>query len=75
MAERHEYELSLAEESIDPTRTKARSPQTKGICGRFHKTVLNASARKLYRGCRRRVHCQAKSKLLYIILQGCRKIL
>ena len=26
---------------IDHTRTKAQSPQTNGICERFHKTVLN----------------------------------
>jgi hypothetical protein len=28
-------------EDIDHTRTKAKSPQTNGICERFHKTVLN----------------------------------
>lgn len=38
--ENHEYELYLAIENIDHTRTKARSPQTNGICERFHKTVL-----------------------------------
>jgi transposase InsO family protein len=36
----HEYELYLAVENIDHTRTKARSPQTNGICERFHKTML-----------------------------------
>src|SRR6202045_2243837 len=36
----HEYALYLAVEDIDPSRTKARSPQTNGICERFHKTVL-----------------------------------
>src|SRR4029450_2159648 len=39
--ERHEYELYLAVEDIDHTRTRAKSPQTNGICERFHKTVLN----------------------------------
>ena len=39
--EHHEYELYLALEDIDHTRTKARSPQTNGICERFHKTVLD----------------------------------
>src|SRR5262245_9233201 len=34
----HEYELYLAVENIDHTRTKARRPQTNGICERFHKT-------------------------------------
>lgn len=38
--ESHEYELYLAVENIDHTRTKARSPQTNGICERFHKTML-----------------------------------
>ena len=37
----HEYELYLAVEDIDHTRTKVKSPQTNGICERFHKTVLN----------------------------------
>ena len=36
----HEYELYLAVEKIDHTRTKARSPQTNGICERFNKTIL-----------------------------------
>jgi transposase InsO family protein len=49
----HEYELYLAVENIDHTRTKARSPQTNGICERFHKTMLTefyqvALRRKLY---------------------------
>jgi hypothetical protein len=39
--ERHEYELYLAIEDIDHSRTKTTSPQTNGICERFHKTVLN----------------------------------
>jgi transposase InsO family protein len=40
-AQTHEYELYLAVEDIDHSRTKARSPQTNGICERFHKTVLH----------------------------------
>ena len=52
--EAHEYELYLAIENIDHTRTKARSPQTNGICERFHKTLLDefyrvAFRKKLYR--------------------------
>jgi transposase InsO family protein len=39
--ERHEYQLYLAVNDIDHTRTKAHSPQTNGICERFHKTILN----------------------------------
>ena len=40
-AHAHEYELYLAVEDIDHSRTKARSPQTNGIVERFHKTMLN----------------------------------
>lgn len=39
--EHHEYELYLAIEDIDHTRTKAKSPQTNGICERFHQTIQN----------------------------------
>jgi transposase InsO family protein len=45
----HEYELYLAVENIDHTRTKARRPQTNGICERFHKTVLNEFYRVAFR--------------------------
>ena len=38
--EHHEYQLYMAIEDIDHTKTKARSPQTNGICERFHKTIL-----------------------------------
>ena len=34
----HEYQLYLAIENIDYSRTKARHPQTNGICERFHRT-------------------------------------
>lgn len=37
--ERHEYQLYLAIEDIDHSKTRARSPQTNGICERFHKTI------------------------------------
>ena len=36
----HAYELFLALNDIDHTKTKVKSPQTNGICERFHKTVL-----------------------------------
>jgi len=35
----HEYELYLTIEDIDHTKTQARSPQTNGICERFHRTI------------------------------------
>ena len=47
--ERHEYELYLAVENIDHTRTKVKSPQTNGIVERFHKTVLNEFYRVAFR--------------------------
>jgi hypothetical protein len=47
--ERHEYELYLAVEDIDHTRTKTKSPQTNGICERFQKTVLNEFYRVAFR--------------------------
>ena len=47
--ERHEYELYLAIEDIDHSRTKTKSPQTNGICERFHKTVLNEFYRVAFR--------------------------
>ncbi len=52
--ERHEFELYLAVEDVDHSRTKTKSPQTNGIVERFHKTVLNefyrvAFRRKIYR--------------------------
>ena len=47
--EHHEYELYLAIEDVDHTRTKTKSPQTNGICERFHKTVLNEFYRVAFR--------------------------
>lgn len=38
--EQHDYQLYLAINDIDHTKTKAMSPQTNGICERVHKTIL-----------------------------------
>ena len=51
--EHHEYALYLDLENIEHSRTKAKSPQTNGVCERFHQTIQNefyASAfrRKIY---------------------------
>lgn len=51
--ETHEYQLYLAIENIDHSRTKAKSPQTNGICERFHRTMQEefystAFRKKLY---------------------------
>ena len=47
--EHHEYELYLALEDIDHSRTKTKSPQTNGIVERFHKTVLDEFYRIAFR--------------------------
>ena len=52
--EQHDYQLYLAMTDIEHTRTKAASPQTNGICERFHKTILQefyqvAFRKKIYR--------------------------
>lgn len=38
--EQHDYQLYLALNDIEHTKTKTQSPQTNGICERFHKTIL-----------------------------------
>ena len=52
-AETHDYQLFLAINDIEHTKTKTKSPQTNGICERFHKTILQefyqvAFRKKLY---------------------------
>lgn len=47
--EHHEYELYLAVEDIDHSRTKTKSPQTNGIVERLHKTMLNEFYRVAFR--------------------------
>jgi putative transposase len=53
--ERHDYQPCLAVNNVEHTKTKTetKSPQTNGICERFHKTVLQefyqvAFRKKLY---------------------------
>ena len=47
--EKHDYQLYLAVNGIDHTKTKAKHPQTNGICERFHKTVLNEFYQSAFR--------------------------
>jgi hypothetical protein len=52
--EHHEYELYLAIEDIDHSKTRARRPQSNGICERFHRTIQDefyavAFRKKVYR--------------------------
>lgn len=60
-AEQHDYQLYLALNDIDHTKTKARSPQTNGICERFHKTILQEFYQVTFR------------KNLYTDLEGLQK--
>jgi transposase InsO family protein len=47
--EHHEYELYLAVEDVDHSRTKTKSPQTNGIVERLHKTMLDEFYRIVFR--------------------------
>lgn len=40
-AETHDYQLYLAINDIEHTKTKVRHPQTNGICERLHRKVLD----------------------------------
>jgi len=40
LKDKHDFQLFLAVNDIDHTKTKAKHPQTNGICERFHKTIL-----------------------------------
>lgn len=48
-ADSHDYQLYLAINDIEHTRTKARHPQTNGICERFHKTILQEFYQSAFR--------------------------
>ncbi len=47
--EYHEYQLYLAVEGIEHSKTRVRSPQSNGICERFQKTVLDEFYRIAFR--------------------------
>jgi transposase InsO family protein len=47
--ENHEYELYLAIEGIDHSKTKVKNPQSNGICERFHRTILDEFYRVAFR--------------------------
>ena len=51
--EHHEFQLYLAIEDIEHSKTKAKSPQTNGICERFHRIMQDefyatVSRKKIY---------------------------
>lgn len=47
--DKHPYEIFLQLNEIEHTKTKVKSPQTNGICERFHQTVLNEFYRIIFR--------------------------
>ena len=47
--EQHAYQLYLGIENIDHSKTKAYSPQTNGICERFHKTMQDECYNIIFR--------------------------
>ncbi|MBD3381099.1 MAG: IS481 family transposase [candidate division Zixibacteria bacterium] len=47
--DKHPYQLYLQLHEIEHTRTKARHPQTNGICERFHKTILDEFYKSIFR--------------------------
>jgi transposase InsO family protein len=47
--EKHLYELFLQMNDIEHTMTKAKSPQTNGICERFNQTILNEFYKPTFR--------------------------
>jgi len=47
--DKHPYELYLELNDIEHTKTKAKSPQTNGICERVHQTILNEFYRVAFR--------------------------
>jgi transposase InsO family protein len=59
--DQHDYQLYLAINDIDHTKTKAQSPQTNGICERFHKTILQEFYQVIFR------------KKLYVTLEELQK--
>lgn len=46
---RHPYEIFLQYHEIEHTKTRARQPQSNGICESFHKTILNEFYRVVFR--------------------------
>ena len=47
--DKHPYQLYLQLNEIDHTKTKVKSPQSNGICERFHQTVLTEFYRVTFR--------------------------
>lgn len=67
MPKAHDYQLYLALNDIEHTKTKVRHPQTNGICERFHKTILQ----EFYQVTFRRKICRSakRSQRLADVLQ------
>lgn len=67
--EKHLYELFLQMNDIEHTMTKAKSPQTNGICERLHQTVLNEFYRIAFRKTMYKSVEQLQEDLDFYILQ------
>ncbi|MEN2856561.1 IS481 family transposase ISVvu4 [Mannheimia haemolytica] len=70
--ENHDYELYLAINDIEHSKTKVKHPQTNGICERFHKTILQefyqvAFRKKIYTDLTTLQDCQIRFDLLQSI--------
>lgn len=59
--DKHDYQLFLAINDIDHTKTKVKSPQTNGICERFHIERLNAtgSSEEREKSCRNSIRSRS----------------
>lgn len=58
--DKHDYQLYLAINDIEHARTKARHPQTNGICECFHKTILQEFYQPTFR---RKLCCSTLEEL------------
>lgn len=67
--DKHYYEIFLQLNDIEHTRTKAKSPQTNGICERFHQTVLNEFYKPAFRKTFYKSVEQLQEDLDFFILQ------
>lgn len=47
-ADHHDYQLYLAVNNIDHTKTKVKAPQTNGTCELFHRTIWDAREADVY---------------------------
>ena len=61
--ENHAYQLYLRIEDIDHSKTKVCSPQTNGICERFHRTMKDECYNILFR---KKIYRSLKELQIYV---------